>query len=712
MNAEEGLRSSTIQRPGCAKVFDRYSVISDDSPCALRFSSGVRVHHQAPTCELKMKRNRLQSGSYDCIAFVAAALAMGLWHLNRNGLGNLYYTAADISGSRSLRALFFSTFDRMGVMAVDKPPLGLVGPAAVIRLFGVSSWSVLGPQVVMFAAGVGLLVASTGRWFSRRSSLLVGVLMLVTPINVAVARSNNPDALFALLLIGVMVSLVEFLRTEQNRYVVVSAVLFGLAFNTKLLQVIIVLPAVLICLGLLSTSRWQIRALRIALFSVVSVLVGSVWIASVDRVRSAKRPYLANAAKDRAFNLAFGFNGTHRIAKLRQPPGWVSATRSWWAPATRFIARLLPTRSLFGPAFTMQTSWLLLASLGAGLYLLGSRRDSVVRFLATWTTCQAIVLAYAPGKFSAYYLVSLVPGMAVLVGVAMDSLTAELGGFATMRRDPLKSSWVSSARVAILVGLLVVPSWFGRRFVGPGLFQFTAVLAVVAVGASVLAVLAVRGRSLGLSKITSSVTLLAVVACASVVPLKWTFADIAHREDSVAPNAVLVPSYPAKEKLLSTKNEALLLSYVAKRSKGYRFAVATNRVFVAAKATIGGQAVLPLGGFFGTDPYPRLGKLITLIAADQLRWVALAVPVATRNSSRPMQVATLPSVQPWLPWVRRNCRLVRPSVYGVRVSRPIGDAAPRDSKGIARPQLKLFDCASTNATASFSVPKTDSGIRS
>ncbi len=50
----------------------------------------------------------------DPLAFGLLALLIGFYRLSQNGLGDLYDTAAELSGSRSIHALFFSTFDRGG----------------------------------------------------------------------------------------------------------------------------------------------------------------------------------------------------------------------------------------------------------------------------------------------------------------------------------------------------------------------------------------------------------------------------------------------------------------------------------------------------------------------------------------------------------------------------------------------------------------------
>ena len=78
-----------------------------------------------------------------------------------SGWANSFYSAAVQAGSESWKAFFFGASDAAGSITVDKPPLALWPMALSVRVFGLSSWSVLVPQALM---GVAL-----GRAAGRRS---------------------------------------------------------------------------------------------------------------------------------------------------------------------------------------------------------------------------------------------------------------------------------------------------------------------------------------------------------------------------------------------------------------------------------------------------------------------------------------------------------------------------------------------------------------
>ena len=194
------------------------------------------------------------------------AIVFAGWRLAQQGLGNSYYTAADISGARSVHNLFFAAFDRTGIMAVDKPPLGLVAPAAAVHAFGVSSWSVLGPQVVMFGIGLALLHAAMRRWFSARAARIASLVMVLIPIDIVVARSNNPDELLTLFTIIGLIAAVEAMRDGHGRWVALCAAAVSLGFLTKFLQAFVGLPV--LAAAVFFSVRGHRRLTRTAWFGI------------------------------------------------------------------------------------------------------------------------------------------------------------------------------------------------------------------------------------------------------------------------------------------------------------------------------------------------------------------------------------------------------------------------------------------------------------
>src|SRR3954471_12987492 len=94
------------------------------------------------------------------LALLAGTAVLYLWSLSASGYGNSFYAAAVQAGSQSWKAFFFGSLDAGNAIAVDKPPASLWLMALSVRVFGLSSWSVLAPQALLGVATVGVTYAS------------------------------------------------------------------------------------------------------------------------------------------------------------------------------------------------------------------------------------------------------------------------------------------------------------------------------------------------------------------------------------------------------------------------------------------------------------------------------------------------------------------------------------------------------------------------
>ena len=87
---------------------------------------------------------------------------VSLWGLSASGWANSFYSAAAQAGSQSWKAWFFGSFDRRSI-TVDKPPASLWIMGLSVRVFGLSSWSILVPQALMGVATVAVVYAAVRR---------------------------------------------------------------------------------------------------------------------------------------------------------------------------------------------------------------------------------------------------------------------------------------------------------------------------------------------------------------------------------------------------------------------------------------------------------------------------------------------------------------------------------------------------------------------
>ena len=169
-------------------------------------------------------------------ALLAGTGVLYLWGLSASGWANAFYSAAAQAGSRSWTAWFFGSSDAANAITVDKTPAALWVTGLSVRLFGLSSWSILVPQALMGVATVALLYAAVRRTAGPAAGLLAGTVLALTPVAVLMFRFNNPDALLTLLLVGAAYATLRAVEAGRARWLVLAAALVGLGFLTKMLQ--------------------------------------------------------------------------------------------------------------------------------------------------------------------------------------------------------------------------------------------------------------------------------------------------------------------------------------------------------------------------------------------------------------------------------------------------------------------------------------------
>jgi 4-amino-4-deoxy-L-arabinose transferase-like glycosyltransferase len=623
------------------------------------------------------------------VALAVAAVVIGSWRLGLNGLGNSYYTAADLTGAHSLHRLFFAAFDGRGVMAIDKPPLGLVGPAFAVRAFGLSSWTILGPQVLYFAATIAVLHRAVLRWFGPRAATIGAVSFLLTPINVAVARSNNPDALLVLLTAAALVMTVDAVRNRRFGIVVLAGFAIGLAFTTKQLQAFVPVPALVVGIAVLSAGRWTQRVLRALLFTAVVAASSFAWIAVVDHVPASDRPYIANSSNNTEQRLALGFNGTNRVERPLKPPSWVPKGDAWTSAVVRSVGRLIPQRSLLGNHYAAQTSWLLVpAVIGAALLVAAKRRshqprDRQLRLLFGWTVFHVAVLMYVRGKFSPYYVAPLTIGISALFGVVADTALEQV------QVERVRPSRAVSVRpqltIAVLVSLAVTSLLEYRAIGAPAsaTATFSAVLACWVVASSPNAIAAGVEQGQRPRPWLHWFAAASAIVAFTAVPMVYVVGAVSKRSNPASPNAELTDYAPSDAaNVLASRSDLALVAFV--HANG--LPIATSRISVASALLLQGDTVVPLGGFFGTDKLPSLGSVEIMIRSSLVRWVA----VPDLSSSTPTTGA-ITIARPWGPWARSHCREIPARRFGGLDTTTIA-LRTHTPKPSTHP-LALFDCA-------------------
>ena len=125
-------------------------------------------------------------------------------------------------------------------MSLDKGPLSNILMGLSGRVFGFSSFCCSAGGAVRVGA-VLLLHAPVKRTLGHRAAILAALMLALTPIFVAMARFNNPDAILLLSEISAAWALVRAL-SRRTRHLLLCGLFVGLAFNTKMLEAYLVVP--------------------------------------------------------------------------------------------------------------------------------------------------------------------------------------------------------------------------------------------------------------------------------------------------------------------------------------------------------------------------------------------------------------------------------------------------------------------------------------
>ncbi|GAA4119240.1 hypothetical protein GCM10022215_21550 [Nocardioides fonticola] len=439
-------------------------------------------------------------------ALLAATAALYLIGLSESGWGNSFYAAAAQAGSESWKAFFFGSSDAANSITVDKTPLALWPMGLSVRIFGLSSWSILVPQALEGVACVAVLYAAVKRATgSAGAALLAGATMALTPVAVLMFRFDNPDAMLVLLLTGSAYAVqraVEASRTDggrPTRWLVLAGALVGLGFLAKMLQAFLVLPALGLAYLIFAGVPLAKRFGQLLLGFGAMVLAAGWWIAIVELWPASSRPYIGGSQNNSILELTLGYNGFGRLTGNETGSvggGGGGNGGGMWGETG--LGRL------FNDEIGAQAAWLIPAALilGIAALLLVRRLPVLERVRARagvtiwlgWLVTTGLTFSFMAGIFHAYYTVALAPAIGALVGI---------GGWAAWQRRT--SLWAG----AVLGATLAFTSVWGFVLLGRSDWQPWLRWVVLIGGLATALVLA--GVSLLPRRIAAATALLAVV---------------------------------------------------------------------------------------------------------------------------------------------------------------------------------------------------------
>jgi len=458
-------------------------------------------------------------------ALVLLAGVLNLWALSRNGFANEYYSAAVRAMSTSWHDFLYASFDKSGVMTVDKPPLALWIQALSVRVFGYHSLSMLVPQALEGVASVVLVYDLVRRRFGRLGGTVAGAALALTPMTVAISRHNNPDALLVLCCVAAVWFAVRALEDHRTRWLVLAGVAVGLGFETKMLVALAVVPGIAAAwMWMAPSALGTARAVRRLLAGgAAMVAVGGAWPLLVELTPAADRPWISGTSDNSILSLIFGYNGLGRVDGQTGGPGGAGG-------GSAFGGTPGPLR-LLNSALGGQAGWLLGLGLVGGVGVLvasrlrrGDERTGWLIAVGGAALTTAILFSFASGIFHPYYVSLLAPFVAALAGAGVAQI------FSAGERSSVGRQALILGPLAVAVGvaceLAVLHDY-------PGQLEWLAPL-LLAVGA--VSAVALAGRSpIGRGRVRRRVALAAATVAMLLGPAIWSVDTLGYAASGTFP---------------------------------------------------------------------------------------------------------------------------------------------------------------------------------
>jgi len=541
-----------------------------------------------------------------------------LWNLTINGYANSYYAAAVQAASTSWHAFFYGALDAAGWVSVDKPPVAIWVSALSARIFGFSSFSMLLPHALAGVATVGIVYAIVRRYFNASTALIAGTVMALTPAAALMFRFNNPDSILTLLLAASAYTFMRSLESRHITWLIATAVLIGTAFNTKMIQALIILPVYILVYMIAAKPAFAMRLWHMAIAGVSTIVTALWWPLLVSLAPASSRPYVGSTSDNSIWSLIFGYNGLSRFfGGAWQAGGGMGGMGGGPNGGVGFGGQAGLLR-MFNSDFGPNIAWLLPLALIAGgtaiWWLQNTARTNLRRALILtmmgWVLIHAAVFSVTGGTIHPYYVVVMAPAIAVLVGAGLPYL---YGAYKSGRQAqwllPI-AVFLSGATAAVLFGYgsttlanLRVPIVIATTFASLALVWHIVQPDIKARNIA----LATAAIAIALGPVSYSVTTVAVAHTGSI--------------PTAGPNATAMAGSNNESSTISTA----LKEYLLQHQGAATWIVAVNSANQSAPIQIAtGQPVMAIGGFNGGDNTISLDDFKQLVREGKVKYFAVS----------------------------------------------------------------------------------------
>jgi 4-amino-4-deoxy-L-arabinose transferase-like glycosyltransferase len=565
-----------------------------------------------------------------------------------------YYEAAVRSMSSSWHNFFYGAFDPAGTITLDKLPGAFWLQAVSVRIFGLHTWAIVLPQMIAGVLTVIVLFRAVERLMGTWAGLVAAFVLALSPATVALDRGNISDTEMVLLLVLAASSVSTAIVTGRQRSLILAGVWVGLAFQTKMVEAWLVLPAMGLAYVVGSTRPLTVKLRQLVVAGLVTVVVSLAWMTVVSAIPQSSRPYVDGSQHDSLFEQVFVYNGFGRFGN-DTPVQLLFGQSFGGSKLSELVTGPPPSwNRLFTGDLGRDTGPLLPAALVIGVTGLVTRRRSRC-FYVLWTGWLLTLLAvFSFGStINTYYTAALSPPIAAITGAGAIRLWAALRH--TDESGRTSPALVGLAALVMLMGTVSYELWLAYQggTTAPGwLWPLTLAVAGLAVVLILSSSLPRVGRALSIGAVIIGTAAVVIVPATGSALLASNNKGIA---DTPFESATTAKTY---DFLLAPRmNQASIAKVFEGLEHGAPYLMAVQSAAVASvfiDAT--GREVLPIGGFSGTIPSPTLSQL-----KSDIRTGKFHVVLTLGKSDDPRLV-----------WIRSHCH----NLGGVLAICTPNDASP------------------------------------
>jgi 4-amino-4-deoxy-L-arabinose transferase-like glycosyltransferase len=599
-------------------------------------------------------------------SILALAAGLRLWGLDQNGYGNSYYAAAVRSMMMNWHNFFYVSFDPVGWVTVDKPPVSLWVQTLSAKLLGFSGFSLIFPQVVEGTLSVALVYFLVRRRFDAWAAFIAALAIAVGPISVAVDRYNNTDECLVFVLLLAAWAMSFAVEKSSRGLLLLALALVGVGFNTKMMVAFIVLPTFYLIYWVGAAVPWKRRFADLTIGSLVLAVVALSWPLAVDFTPASERPFVGSTQDNSMISLSLGWNGFQRLLSRRRggpviPAATPTATTNAIPTPAADSAQATQTSPqdnqrdangnpvsqnrrgnrraglggmsmgqpgplrLADPNMAGQIIWflpLVFLGLWAAVKKVPFRwplekSHCALLLWFVWFLTYTLVFSFMKGGMHTYYIVMLAPPLAALTGIGARTLwTSFIAG---------EKHWFLLPAAFLLTVAWQVYIWSGyphwQKVVWPVL--------LAGIGLSVIGLTVLRG-SVQKEKISHRWLPLAFglgLFTLFISPTVWSLTAVLAPDRSVEANPNLLSGnggqgFGGRGGFGEETNNQKLISFLeANQSNAKYLVVAQNSQSVSSIIIQTGLPAISIGGFMGGDPTLTLDQFIAKVKAGEFRYM-------------------------------------------------------------------------------------------